>query len=566
MTSKIASLEKLPLLEKPYEWFDLWYTTRKRDMEQIKDMLTGKAALNQAPNAILNHILSPEAGKKTPICKSVVVERRYYDRDHARALSSFYSKLFRDIKRECIRLHFFSRRLSYPDLGNLEPYARDYLGFSVIRPFPYRKIGRTVLARLGKRPALEFPTCQGDFEANIGGSKLSVQGAAFMEQDMMVAACASAALWMSTITMARRFGLQECSPCEITERASQYLIQNRPMPSEGLICEQMLHALRTMDYDPILLGVESQEKAKHLIYSYVESQIPPILLCNLATGGHHAVIAVGHGYELPIENPRRTEVAWPNEPPLTFARSSEWVPYFLINDDQRGLYRKLTFVKTDARSPEEQIERLRERIEMVHPDTDTSKLDLEEWHCPVAIDMNMPTIGHFGGEEIANIWGVIIPLPQGVPLTSEQAERKAARLIRLWHDHSGEPLPDNLVLRTYLIPSNEYKQRIEDSGMHIFVKQLLRGKPMPRWIWVTEISSIDSYNSLEESRWLITGQVIICATGSAWTPDFCALHYIGEKRGILATMKPEHIDAEQALAQIWVGPDDVTPYPGWVRY
>ena len=268
------------------------------------------------------------------------------------------------------------------------------------------------------------------------------------------------------------------------------------------------------------------------------------------------MVAVGHGYQLPIETPRLTEVAWPNEPPLRFARSSEWVPYFLVNDDQRGPFRQLKFIESETRL-------LQERIERTYPGLDTSKLHLEEWNCPVALDMNMPLRG-VSGEEIANIWGIMVPLPQCVPLTGEQAERKAARLLRLWHDQVEIPLPTDLVLRTYVIPSNDYKQRIEQGNMHIFVRRLLRGKPMPRWIWVTEISSIGSYNASDPSRWLIKGQIIIDATGSAWTPDFVVFHYIAGDRGIVATMKPEHEDAEEALHQVWYGKDDA-PYPGWIR-
>jgi hypothetical protein len=558
----MAKRSKLPswqeTWEEPFEWFELWYPQRQRDREKISEILLGKGPLNPVPYAILNYILSPQIGKSAPICRTVIVENRYYDKDHARGLSAFYSKSFREIKKECVRLHFFSSRLSPTNLGNLEDQQSFYLGFCVVRPFAYRKIGRTVLVPIRSSPSSEFYTCQGDFEVNIGGSRLKVQGAAFMEQDTMVAACATAALWMSTTTLAYRFDLQECPTSEITERAAQYLIQDRPMPSEGLLCEQMIHALRTLGYDPLLLGVQSQEQANHLIYSYIESEIPAVLLCNLATGGDHTLVAVGHGYQLPVENPPKTEVAWPNEPPLSFARSSQWVPYFLINDDQRGLYRKLILLKPNTSLIEEQI---RES----HPEVDVSKLHLEEWHCPIAIDMDMPIAKYHGGKEIANIWGIIIPLPMGVRLTSEQAERKAARLIRLWHEHSKVPLPQDLVLRTYVVLSNEHKRRIEETTADIFVKRLLRGKPMPRWIWVTEISSMDSYNSSDPSQWLLRGQVIIDATSSAWTPDFIAFHYIQDHKGILATMKPGHQDTEEALQWAWANDRD-TKYLGWVRH
>lgn len=557
MAKRIKSPTSLPPIEEIYESFELLYPQRRKDRERIKDIIVGKHVINAVPYSILDYILSPQVGKSAPTCRTIVVERRYYDRDHAKALSAFYAKSFRTVDKECIRLHFFRSRLSEVDLGNLEKQANFYLGFCVIRPFALRKIGRTVLAKLTSQPGLEFPTCHGNFEVNIGGSKLAIEGPAFMEQDAMVAACASVALWMSTTTLARRFALTECSTNEITERATQYLVQNRPMPSIGLHYDQMIHVLRTMGYEPILLGAIEQKEAKHSIYSYVESEIPPILLCRLATGEDHSIVVVGHGYQLPLEKLALTKVSWLDEPPLVFARSSEWVPYYLIHDDQRGLYRKLTFIE-----PNRSL--LEACVRKAHPGIDVNNLGLDEWYCPVAIDMNMPNAEYLGGEEIANVWGIIVPLPPNVLLTSEEAERKSARLIRYWHWRNDLPIPDDLVLRTYLIPSNEYKRRIEDSKMDTFVKRLYRGKPMPRWIWVTEISSIDSFNSPEPSKWLIDGEVIIDATSNPWTPDFLAFHYIRDNMGIVATMKPEHRDAEQALQRRWFSPKD-TRYPGWIR-
>ncbi len=372
----------------------------------------------------------------------------------------------------------------------------------------------------------------------------------------MVAACASAAIWVSTTIMGTRFGLQQRCTSEITQLATQYLVHNRPMPSEGLGAEQMLHCLRAMDYDPLLIGVYSQKQAKHDIYSYIESEIPPILLCEFPhTDEGHAIVGVGHRYNLPITNPSKTKVEWPGEPPLEFVRSSEWVPSILVNDDQRGPYRKLTFIDSQT---------LPARINAMHPNVNVANLKLEEWRCPIAIDVNMPFARYSSGEEIANIWGIIIPLPQGVFLTNNQAESKSARVIRWWHSRSGVPLPEDLVLRTYLVPSNEYKERAKSSGMGPFVKSLISGKPLPRWIWVTEISSLKSYNSPNPEDWLINGQVIIDATSNAFTPDFLVFHYIIDSQAVLVTMRPEHKDAEQAFSRYWISSKD-SKYAGWIR-
>jgi len=555
---KTLSSEEVPP-ENAYQWFRIIYPTNRKGREEIKDLLVVEGALNPVPYAVLDYILTPQAGKSTPVCKTIVIEDKYRDKDHSKALSSYYAKSFRQVEPECTRLHFFARRLpsDFLDTKSTQELERSYLGFCVLRPFTLRKIGRTVLRRLRYQPTLEFPTCQGVFEINLAGHKISFKGSAFIEQDTMVAACATAAIWTSTTIMGTRFGLQQRSTSEITQLATQYLIQNRPMPSEGLITEQMLHCIRTMEYEPLLIGVNSQKQAKHDIYSYIESEIPPILLCNFPPiNENHALVGVGHSYNLPVTNPFRTRVKWPGEPPLEFARSSEWVPSILVNDDQRGPYRKLTFI--------EDTQTLAQRINTIYPNVNVAALELEEWRCPIVIDVNMPFSGYSKGEEIANIWGIIIPLPQGVLLTADQAERKSARVIRWWHWRNEISLPKDLVLRTYLVPSNEYKERAKASGMSPFVKSLIAGKPMPRWIFVTEISSVKSYNSSNPEDWLINGQVIIDATSNAFTPDFLFFHYILDSRGVLVTMRPEHKDAEHAFSQYWVSSTD-SKYAGWIR-
>jgi hypothetical protein len=545
-------------LENPYEWFSIIYPTNKTGRKEIKDILLIEGTLNPVPYAILDYILTPQTGKTTPVCKTIVVEHRYRDKDHSKALSSYYAKSFRQIANECTRLHFFAQRLptDFLDRKSTKELERSYLGFCILRPFTHRRIGRTVIKRLRYQPTLEFPTCQGTFEINLAGHRISFKGSAFIEQDTMVAACASAAIWTSTTIMGARFGLQQRSTSEITQLATQYQVQNRPMPSEGLTVEQMIHCMRAMEYEPLLIGVDNQKQARHDIYSFIESEVPPILLCNFVEGEGHSIVGVGHGYRLPNTNPSKTEVEWPGEPPLEFARSSEWVPNILVNDDQRGPYRKLTFI--------EDAQILEQKINSIYPNVNLADLALGEWKCPVSIEVNTPFSGYTGGEEIANIWGMIIPLPQGVSLTNNEAERKSARVILWWHLWNEVSLPTDLVLRTYLVRSNEYKERAKNSKMSSFVKALIAGKPMPRWIWVTEISSSKSYNSSNPDDWLINGQVIIDATSNAFTPDFLLFHYIIDSRAVLATMRPEHKDAEQAFLHYWVSNKD-SKYAGWIR-
>ena len=555
MKKKSISPMMEPLRERPYESFELLYTHRRRDIKKLEQILGIGKALSFAPYSLLEYLLSPKEGESTPVCKSIIVENRYYDKDHSDAFSKFYCKSFRDIKKECVRLHFFSIRISGDAIFDLKKKAKYYLGFCVVRPFPSRTIGRTVIARLRDNPALEFPTCSGKFSVNIAGSSMTIEGPAFIEQDALVSACASASIWMSTMTMANRYNLYSSSSSQITINANQQLLSQRAMPSVGLTYEQMMQALDMMNYDPVLVDEPDRDEMLHSIYTYVESEVPPILLCSTVHGEGHTLVAIGHGYWFPVDNPKMTEAKWPRESSLFFARSSAWVSYYLIHDDQRGIYRKLTPIEPD---PDLLLSKIRDN----YVDVDISNIRLDKWKCPMAIDL--PVLGNSHRQEIANIFGVIVPLPKGVILTGRQAESKSARMVRLWHWLSHTAPPENLVLRTYLIPSNEYKRRIVESEMNVFVKAMYRSKPMPRWIWITEVSSIESYNAPEPKEWLIRGEVIIDATSNPWVPDFVAFHYITDTVSVLATMKPEHETAEQAFEEGWESKRD-KPYPGWIR-
>lgn len=555
MSEKSSTMKREPLREWPYESFELLYTDRKGDLKKLKEILGIDKALSLSPHSLLEYLLSPKEGESTPACKSIIVENRYYDKDHSDAFSKFYCKSFRFVKRECIRLHFFSSRIPVDAIFDLEKKAKYYLGFCVVRPFPSRTIGRTVIARLRDKPALEFPTCKGKFSVNIAGSSMTIEGPAFIEQDALVSVCASASIWMSTTTMANRYNLYSSSTSQITINANQQLLSRRAMPSTGLTYEQMMQALDTMNYDPLLIDEPERDEMLHSIYTYVESEVPPILLCNTISGEGHTIVAIGHGYQFPIDNPKMTEAKWLRESSLFFARSSAWVPHYLIHDDQRGIYRKLTPIEPD---PELLLSRIRDN----YGDIDISNIRLDKWKCPIAIDL--PAAGNSQRQEIANIFGVIVPLPGNVILTGKQAESKSARMIRLWHWLSHTSPPDNLVLRTYLIPSNEYKKRIIESDINGFVKAMYRGKPMPKWVWVTEVSSIESYNAPEPEEWLIRGEVIIDATSNPWVPDFIAFHYITDTVSVLVTMKPEHETAEQSFKGGCESKSD-KPYPGWIR-
>src|SRR5258705_446989 len=112
----------------------------------------------------LNYIRDYVSGLK---CSTVVIERRYIDRDYMEDHSVFYSRNFFPYPNSCQRIHFFSAK--EPQLRkelnslarlagkNSDPGRRDYrhaceifseesyLGFCVIKPLHGCPVGRSVL-------------------------------------------------------------------------------------------------------------------------------------------------------------------------------------------------------------------------------------------------------------------------------------------------------------------------------------------------------------------------------------------------------------------------------------
>jgi len=550
--------------ERPYQSWVILYPTQKGDLEILTELLLPKRELSLAAVSVLNYLLKPPKGKKLPLCRSVLVEDAYFDQDFADSISTFYSRGFRDIDRICKRLHFFSCRIKPSTLietGALEQLNNSYLGFCVIRSLQTKKLGRTVIKPRREIPEVEFPTCCGRFHTNIAGERLSVDSAPFMEQDTRVQTCSSVAIWISTTAMAHCFDFPKYTTSEIMDKATETLAGIRVGPTQGLTYEQIMLACRDMGYAPIVFEETDKLEAIYQIYSYVESGIPPILFLELPDGNYHAIVAIGHAYSLPSQSKlQEIRILKLGKEILRYFRSSEWVPSFYVHDDQRGIYRELRFLDPDPTQ-------LRQRINSAHKDTllpGKVSVDLKDWHCPVSIKLDLP-LKHVPKETIANLWGTIVPLPREITLSHSEMERKCAWIINLCFNRLELKAPGNLVLRSYLIRSNDYKARIgQSSDMSDFVRMLYQGKSMPKWLWVTEMSTVNLWNATSLNKLRIKGELILDATSNPWPTDFEAFHWVDDNNvGKVATMTQDDVDIDAALTVWSEGPDK--PYHPMVR-
>lgn len=282
--------------------------------------------------------------------QSIVVENRYVDQHFLEDYAAYYVRCFREYDRFCTRIHLFRKRFTRKQFddylsGNEDPsefaegLQANYLGFVVIKPLPQTVIGRTCLATYPEEGRRNFLVRT--YKANLFGTTLTVESLAFQEQDRVVAACATNALWSLFQGTGKRFQHIIPSPVEITRAATKQLpIESRVLPNRGLSAAMMAHAIRHVGLEPDLISVDHEAVLTGTIYGYLRGRIPMILGIELwdtskpvaVSIGFHAVAVTGYslglGAPLPIGETQ-------------FRLRASRVDKIYVHDDQVGAFARM---------------------------------------------------------------------------------------------------------------------------------------------------------------------------------------------------------------------------------
>ncbi len=284
--------------------------------------------------------------------KTIVVESEYIDKDYLEDYAAYYVKSFIPYKRYCVRLHFFSISFSKDNFIqilnksqqnlNEETMGASYLGFIVIKPLPETIIGRTCLKTYPFDGRRYFPFIR-EYKVNLFGLNLEVNSIAYQEQDSIVAACASSAIWVAFQHTGILFQHMIPSPVEITKAAVKYFpYANRHIPNKGLTSEQMAHAIRNVGLEPYLVDARFYEIVKSNIYAYLKCKIPLVFGIELINNnnnnntslGWHAITITG--YSLGHSTPSK----FSND---DFYLFSSRIDKLYAHDDQIGPFSRMTF-------------------------------------------------------------------------------------------------------------------------------------------------------------------------------------------------------------------------------
>ncbi|MCY4075830.1 MAG: hypothetical protein OXH04_10430 [Acidobacteria bacterium] len=451
--------------------------------------------------------------------KSYVLEYPYIDRDYTADYLQFYARTFRSHERHCKRVHFFdedvsphfSRPLSTDRLARIQRFANThYCGFCVIRPLSTAPIGRTVLtARVGSGFNMEATvTCRADFAAHLLGIDLAVTGTSFLQQDSRVGACAQVAIWAGMRHMHARYNHNWVSVADVTRFATPTTATEAvslPAGSDFLTSERMIRAISEAGYQPLCFRGQRIDRA---ILPYVESGIPVILGLNVGGTVGHAVTVIGRVFARQ-DNPTDSAI--------------DYIPAYIVHDDQGGPYMWLPMDREASAK---------------HSFTgDTTKrethrgvveLNVRE-HAVFAVAL-MPT-RVFSTAEAAehSAWDRIDATLRDMPQVRRTLiDRGLPVNVRLLDELQSAHASGRIVLRTYLTSAAGYRRHLARGSASDDLKDALLDLHLPHFTWITEISTIDSYNQFSPSLRRIYGHTVLDATSTGKRGDgLLVLHLPG---------------------------------------
>jgi hypothetical protein len=398
-----------------------------------------------------------------------VIEFRYLDPDYRSEHSRFYSTTFRRYPSVAHRVHFFKE----PPLDEMlddEDAPFDfadltYLGFTVLRPLPGARVGRTMLSP--HEDLAKHVMCQAFDTVNVFGHPMRVRAAPFMAQDAQLGVCAHMTLWTSAYFHHIAYGHNRYLSADISAAVPANLGIGRPAPSTGLTVGQIAAGSTQLGRPALVYECDNLPKGEsiqRIACRYLNSGMPVIV----AAGGMHAFVLVGY---------RRDFAGSPDERIRFIAQDDERGPYQLILDFEHDRYGK--------------------------------------WdHLIVPLPHKVFVPG-----EVAEELGAVRLRRALTESQHAASESLLADLDRASDDD------ESITFRSTVIRSNRFKETLSERGATADVAALYGRLQLPRWIWVIEATKRGARNRGERS---VAAEVVIDATDHSRDMKFLAMRLPGE--------------------------------------
>lgn len=477
-------------------------------------------------------------------CKFVLVEDPYIDRDFSVDFSAFYASTFQTIRKHCVRLHFFreipgSSSPPWPIQKHLlEEWQSKYLGFVVVRPIAQNQLGRTMIVAETTGTDEQYCCTLTTTEVNINGFPLEVQGMPFMQQDGMVGVCGTTALWQLARYMHLKYGFPWYAPSDITLAANNIIRINRAFPAnKGLLPDQIISALIDLGYTPMVYNKKFTPaklwQPKELIYKYIESGIPVLLVVEVLNQ-NHACVAIGHNFDpdRPLPND-----GW-------YRSNSELISSFIVHDDAAGPY--LLLPETPQGRKTNTTYTINDIVLIIAPvfrkvymeaydvadilrylllpektiDTDTERQSSDPKNTRDTESMDEWDFALNG------IWHVLSSYKKHFSKTTRSTIKKLESAFR-----GSDEL---LFYRSRFMRSNDFKEDylINFKEIPEPLGEIYASLNMPRYIWVVDFSLRSSLCSPlpprgQQSERKVIGEMLLDATGATEIDSLIAIHLPG---------------------------------------
>ncbi len=248
--------------------------------------------------------------------QAILVEEDYVSKDFLHDYASYYALCFEKYPKVCRRVHFFDIPVTEDDFEGviLKPEAEQaefwqhYVGFIVVKPIPGKVIGYTVLKTYSSTQPTTDRLFWGlrEYTIHLYGNEIKFKSLAFQEQDSVLAACATTAIWSMLNKAAVDFHTILKSPSQITKDADNVSYDgSRLFPNRGLnvlqICQAIFNsglvsevkqANITITHNKSKCNVVSNSYLKKIVSAYAPIGIPIILVVKVPTEGQHGLHAI----------------------------------------------------------------------------------------------------------------------------------------------------------------------------------------------------------------------------------------------------------------------------------
>lgn len=381
----------------------------------------------------------------------VIVESVYVDSVYRDSYYDYYATKHGNYSRFCLRLSFFDKAFDpEADLADEKNMRENYLGFLVVRPI-IKCIGRNIISPLAKIPPKnQIRICRVKANSSCLGVKLQADGFPHASQDNETMTCAQTTIWSLQEYFGNKYtNYHPTLPTEI-EGILEPFSYERQLPSKGLTYNQISVALRNLGLGPkIYQSGTTAESIKHfrrLMACYIESGVPlAVALTNKNLG--HAVVCLGRRnvdkgdvINHPVVLGKKTLFSWND----TVACAD-----FVFNDDNLPCY---------------QIANLSD------PAYNYVVKGKDRW-------------------KDAQVKQFIAPLYHKVYMEADIAIELSKQIVM-----SILPDGDGMVIRTLLTSSRTFREHITHMTSLTNDQRLaLLQVPMPKFVWVTELSTVDEF-------------------------------------------------------------------------